>query len=83
MTRAPESGGSRTAASSRIRDITNPSPRRLFSLPAALGGFSTPYDTDPNGDGFVMSLMREDAAVRHLNVILNFDEELKQRVPVE
>ena len=58
-------------------------PQRLFSLPAALAGYHTPYDPDPNGDGFVMCLAREDAAVRHLNVVLNFDEELKRRVPTE
>ena len=56
-------------------------PQRLFSLPAALGGGSgIPYDTDPNGDGFVMALARDDAAVRHLNVVMNWDEVLRKRL---
>ena len=63
-------------------------PEVLFSGPYVSGvGEGTPWDIHPDGDRFLM--MKESGSdttgggPRRINVFLNWDEELKQRVPVD
>ena len=52
-------------------------PRQLFELP----GLTARFDVAGDGLGFIAILDRPGARPGHLNVILNWFEELKQRVP--
>lgn len=61
-------------------DLTLSAPRLLFDRRYALGTVTFPnYDVSPDGQRFVM--VRDESASGHLNVVLNWQEELKQRVP--
>ncbi len=55
-------------------------PRLLFEGPyfASRGGFQISYDVSPDGR-FLM--IRSDPAPTHINVVLNWFEELKRLVP--
>ncbi len=55
-----------------------------FALDNASGGGGNPnYDVSPEGDFvFVESLSPEDAAALELRLVLNWHEELLERVPV-
>lgn len=57
-------------------------PRVLFDLRYAFGsGITIPnYDVSPDGQRFVM--VKDESSSGRLNVVLNWQEELKQRVPV-
>ncbi len=44
------------------------------------GGLRTNYDVTPDGQKFVM-LQESEQATTQINVVLNWFEELKQRVP--
>ncbi|MCZ6858062.1 MAG: protein kinase [Gemmatimonadetes bacterium] len=52
-------------------------PRQLFELP----GLTSRFDVAADGQGFVVILDRPDVRPDHINVILNWFEELKERVP--
>ncbi len=52
-------------------------PRQLFELP----GLTARFDVAADGMGFVVILDRPGVRPGHLNVILNWFEELKQRMP--
>ena len=66
-------------------------PRRLFSRAAYLGGGTTPgtpWDIQPDGKRFLMIKRPEAASAatggpRKINIVLNWFEELKARVPVK
>jgi eukaryotic-like serine/threonine-protein kinase len=61
-------------------DVTFSAPRLLFDRRYALGTVTFPnYDVSPDGQRFVM--VRDESGSGHLNVVLNWQEELKQRVP--
>jgi Tol biopolymer transport system component len=59
------------------------SPRLLFEQRYAFGiSVTTPnYDVSPDGERFVM--VKDDSGSGRLNLVLNWFEELKQRVPVQ
>jgi hypothetical protein len=52
-------------------------PRQLFQLP----GLTARFDVAGDGTGFVVILDRPGVIPRHLNLILNWFEELKRLVP--
>jgi Tol biopolymer transport system component len=58
-------------------------PRVLFDLRYAFGsGLTVPnYDVSPDGQRFVM--VKEESSSGRLNVVLNWTEELRARVPVK
>jgi hypothetical protein len=66
-------------------------PRELFRGTFVSGvGMSPPYDVHPDGKRFLMikppQIQEEEpteAPPRKINIVLNWDEELKQRVPVD
>ena len=67
-------------------------PRKLFQseyLPFSESA-GTPWDLHPNGDRFIMikpspgvSAITASTGPRKINIVLNWDEELKERVPVD
>jgi hypothetical protein len=60
-------------------------PRMLFEGPYELTQFTNPnYDVSPDGQRFLMLKPTEQAKVapRQINVVQNWFEELKRRVPV-
>jgi serine/threonine protein kinase/Tol biopolymer transport system component len=83
MTVAVETGTAFSAAT----------PEKLFSRTPYLGGGSTPgtpWDVHPDGKRFLMlkrAAAESDESAggipRKINIVLNWDEELKQRVPVD
>ncbi len=66
----------------RAGDIVLSQPRVLFEQRYAFGGAQTVanYDVSPDGQRFVM--VKDDSASGRLNVVLNWTEELKIRVPL-
>ena len=57
-------------------------PRRLFESDYIISeGFMANYDVTPDGDRFVMVKTRAENARAQIDVVLNWTEELKQRVP--
>jgi serine/threonine-protein kinase len=64
-------------------------PRLLFEAPKAavqpLAGLATDYSPSPDGQRFLMVRAKEQqqTAATQINVVLNWFEELKQRVPVK
>jgi hypothetical protein len=56
-------------------------PRRLFETRYAFGAaFTIPnYDVSPDGQRFIM--VKDESTVGHLNLIVNWFEELKARFP--
>jgi dipeptidyl aminopeptidase/acylaminoacyl peptidase len=60
-------------------------PRELFeSSTRVSGGYGLPdYDVTADGRRFLMIPLPPEATRNRINVVLNFDEELKRRVPVE
>ena len=61
-------------------------PRLLFEGSyVQSGGFTAFYDVTPDGQGFVMVQVSEQQqeAATQINVVLNWFEELKRRVPTE
>jgi hypothetical protein len=63
-------------------DLVLSSPRLLFEQRYAFGSsVTTPnYDVSPDGQRFVM--VKDDSGSGRLELVLNWFEELKQRVPV-
>ena len=53
----------------------------LVTSSAALYSWSLYYDVDPDGERFLMIQGPEETRGPRINVILNWFEELKQRVP--
>jgi eukaryotic-like serine/threonine-protein kinase len=87
-----EDDGSVTSVPAETSPVFKPgTPKRLFSRAAYLGGGSTPgtpWDIHPDGKRFLMMRTPNAAAlpqggIHRINVILNWFEELKQRVPVK
>jgi Tol biopolymer transport system component len=69
-----------SVAVSTTPDLTLSAPQLLFDRRYALGTVTFPnYDVSPDGQRFVM--VRDESGSGHLNVVLNWQEELKQRVP--
>jgi Tol biopolymer transport system component len=68
--------------SMREGDIVLSQPRVLFEQRYAFGGAQTVanYDVSPDGQRFVM--VKDDSASGRMNVVLNWTEELKIRVPL-
>ncbi len=64
-------------------NLTLSPPRVLFEQRYAFGSASTipNYDYDPDGQRFVM--VKDDSASGRLNIVLNWFEELKRRVPTK
>jgi hypothetical protein len=63
-------------------DLTLSQPRVLFEQQYAFGGQTIPnYDVSPDGQRFVM--VKDDSASGRLNIVLNWMEELKARVPTK
>jgi hypothetical protein len=64
-------------------DITLSQPRVLFEQRYAFGSAQTVanYDVSPDGQRFVM--VRDDSDAGRLNIVLNWFEDLKRRVPVQ
>ena len=62
-------------------DLTLSQPRVLFEQRYAFGSAQTisNYDVSPDGQRFVM--VKDDSASGRLNIVLNWLEELKARVP--
>jgi serine/threonine-protein kinase len=59
-------------------------PRLLFTGPYVRSAGRTNYDISPGGESFVMlDSGQESGAATQVNVLLNWFEELKQRVPVK
>ena len=58
-------------------------PRMLFERPGYLGGPGPDYDIAPDGQRFLVMKATEQAetALTQINVVLNWFEELKRRVP--
>jgi serine/threonine-protein kinase len=67
----------------RADDIVLSQPRVLFEQRYAFGSAQTVanYDVSPDGQRFVM--VKDDSASGRLNLILNWTEELKARVPLK
>ena len=63
--------------------LTLSQPRVLFEQRYAFGSASTipNYDVSPDGQRFVM--VKDDSASGRLNIVLNWFEELKARVPTK
>lgn len=69
-----------SVAVSATPDLTLSAPQLLFEKRYALGTVTFPnYDVSPDGQRFVM--VRDESGSGHLNVVLNWQDELKQRVP--
>ena len=64
-------------------DPTLSQPRVLFEQRYAFGSAQTipNYDVSPDGQRFVM--VKDDSASGRLNIVLNWFEELKARVPAK
>ena len=87
-----EDDGSVTSVAVETAPVFKPgTPKKLFPRAAYLGGGTTPgtpWDIHPDGKRFLM-IRRPDAPPaagakpRKINVVLNWFEELKQRVPVK
>jgi Tol biopolymer transport system component len=64
--------------------FTTGKPRMLFEAPYVLAAGTTPYyDVSSDGQRFLMLKHVEQAAPTQINVVLNWFEELKQKVPTE
>lgn len=65
------------------RELALSPPRLLFEQRYAFGvGVSTPnYDVSPDGQRFVM--IKDELGSGRLNIVLNWFEELKARVPTK
>jgi eukaryotic-like serine/threonine-protein kinase len=62
--------------------VTASRPRRLFEKPyTRSSGFWPNYDVAGDGQRFLMVKGKAEEAPPHINVVLNWQEELKQRVP--
>ena len=64
-------------------DFTAGPPRVLFEAPNAYTGYTRNFDITPDGERFVMVWLDEESSLARpkLNVVLNWFEELKARVP--
>jgi Tol biopolymer transport system component len=63
-------------------DLTLSQPRVLFEQRYTFGGTTVPnYDVSPDGQRFVM--VKDDSASGRVNIVLNWLEELKARVPTK
>ena len=69
--------------SSGNSDLAISSPKMLFEQRYSFGSSISVanYDVSPDGQRFVM--VKEDSSANRLNVVLNWLEELKQRVPTK
>ena len=56
-------------------------PKELFSGRYESGWASANYDIDPNGQRFIMIKPDERLEPTQINVVLNWSEELKEKVP--
>ena len=58
------------------------SPRKLFECRSYSNPTSAMYDIHPDGDRFlIVRLEEESATVKQINLVSNFFEELKRKVP--
>jgi hypothetical protein len=64
------------------RDITMSRPRILFNQRYAFGSAQTVANFDVTADGQRFVMVKDDSASGRLNIVLNWFEELKARVPV-
>ena len=69
--------------STHAGDIVLSQPRVLFEQRFAFGGAQTIPNYDVSGDGQRFVMIKDDSASGRLNVVLNWTEELKARVPVK
>jgi hypothetical protein len=70
------------------RELNPGTPRSLFQAhpstgPAQYGTFNSRYDVSSDGKRFIILEPIADAAPEPFKVVVNWTEELKQRVPVK
>ena len=61
-------------------------PRKLFEGYLGFKNnavFRAEYDIHPEGDRFLMIEQEEEKRISHINVVLNWFEELKRKAPVD
>jgi eukaryotic-like serine/threonine-protein kinase len=56
-------------------------PQQLFTGDFLSSPHNSEYDVHPDGNRFIMVEEVQGASLTHINIVLNFDEELKRKVP--
>jgi hypothetical protein len=64
------------------RTFTSGPAHRLFSGPYSFDEVTVNYDVAPDGQRFLVPRNQIDSAPRQLEIVLNWIEELKQKVPI-
>ncbi len=66
-----------------VPHFTPGKPTLVFEKSYAWGGTMSTYDVTPDGQHFIMIEHDESEAPHRLNVVLNWFDELRRRVPVD